>query len=249
MTNTEALIRALKVALKGHGITYREVARGLGLSEASIKRLFSGRNFTLERLESVCLMMDMSIGDLVRMADADRLDLSELTQAQEQELVSEQRLLMVAALVVEGWDFEDILSFYELGEPELIGYLARLDRLRLIELQPKNRIKRLIAPNFAWRRHGPIARYFTENVKGAFLQSRFDRPDEGLLFVYGLLSDRSNALIQRRLEQLAREFNDLHREDLHLPLSERQGNSMILAIRPWDFFSKLRRAGTQRRTD
>ena len=247
MASTKSLIKALKTALKGRGITYRDVAKVLGLSEASVKRLFSGTSFTLGRLEVICRLMDMSIGDLVRIADADSFNLSELTVEQEQELVSEEKLLLVATLVLEGWEFEDILAYYQLSETELIRYLARLDRLRLIELLPKNRIKLLLAPNFAWRRHGPIKKYFTNNVKDKFLHSRFDKPDEGLMFVYGLLSDRSNALIQRRLEQVAREFNDLHQEDLHLPLKERQGSSMILAIRPWDFFSNIRRPGTERR--
>ncbi|MFQ5645233.1 MAG: helix-turn-helix domain-containing protein [Thiogranum sp.] len=241
MANAATLIATLKIALKVHGLTYRDVAAGLGLSEASVKRLFSEGSFSLERLEAVCRLLDMSIGDLVRLADTGGPDLEELTAEQEQELVSDQKLLLVAVLVVQGWEFDDILARYRLEGPELVHCLARLDRLRLIDLLPKNRIKRLIAPNFAWRRNGPIEQYFSENVLGVFLHSRFDRPDESLAFVYGLLSDRSNALIQRRLEQVAREFNDLHREDQRLPLGRRKGSSMILAIRSWDFFAGLRR--------
>ncbi len=242
MSGAAALISALKKTLKAHSIPYRKVAGALDLSEASVKRLFSQRNFTLERLERICQLMDLTIADLVKIADAENPAMSELTEAQEKELVSDFKLLLVAVLVIEGWVFEDILTHYDLTEPEAIQRLARLDRLKLIELLPKNRIKLLIAPNFAWRKNGPIEKFFTQNVKEAFLRSRFDQSDEALLFLYGLLSDRSNAVIQRRLEQVAKEFNELHQEDLQLPLEQRQGCSMILAIRPWDFFAAIRRA-------
>ena len=48
---TEQLIDALKRVLKSRRLTYADLAAGVGLSEASVKRLFSQRTFTLERLE------------------------------------------------------------------------------------------------------------------------------------------------------------------------------------------------------
>jgi DNA-binding Xre family transcriptional regulator len=247
MSNTTSLVGALKRELKSHGMTYREVAGVLGLSEASVKRLFSERDFTLQRLERICRMMDMTIGDLVNLADRDNPYVSELSEDQESELVSDIGLLLVAILVVNRWTFGDVLARYRMSEPELIRYLARLDRLRLIQLLPKNRIKLLIAPNFAWRKNGPIQQYFTNHVKNEFLQSRFDGPGEALMFLFGMLSQRSNAVIQKRLEQVAREFNELNQEDMSLPLESRFGSSVILAIRPWELsaFSSLRRPGIE----
>ena len=51
--HTITLVDALKRALKGKGITYAAVAEGLGLSEASVKRMFSRRDFTLQRMDDV----------------------------------------------------------------------------------------------------------------------------------------------------------------------------------------------------
>ena len=55
-----AIVDALKRMLKGRGITYANVAAGLGLSEASVKRMFSRRDFTLQRLEDVCRVAGQS---------------------------------------------------------------------------------------------------------------------------------------------------------------------------------------------
>jgi DNA-binding Xre family transcriptional regulator len=67
MAQTQQLIETLKKALKAHGKTYQDVAQHLELSEASVKRLFSEKSFSLQRLDQTCQMMDMEITDLVQM--------------------------------------------------------------------------------------------------------------------------------------------------------------------------------------
>ena len=53
MAHTAALVDVLKRELKARGITYAHVARKLNLSEASVKRMFSKREFTLKRLDEI----------------------------------------------------------------------------------------------------------------------------------------------------------------------------------------------------
>ena len=49
MSQTSSLIETLKKYLKARGITYRMLAEEMGLSEASVKRLFSKHGFSLQR--------------------------------------------------------------------------------------------------------------------------------------------------------------------------------------------------------
>ncbi|OQX46369.1 MAG: transcriptional regulator, partial [Candidatus Sedimenticola endophacoides] len=84
---------------------------------------------------------------------------------------------------------------------------------------------------------------FQHHVQQAFFGSRFDRSGERLLVINGMLSDSANALFQRRMEQLAVEFEQLNDEDAQLPLEQRHGATVVLAIRPWGYglFEPLRR--------
>jgi transcriptional regulator with XRE-family HTH domain len=54
MAQSTALVDVLKRELRARGVTYAQVARKLRLSEASIKRMFSKRDFTLKRLDEIC---------------------------------------------------------------------------------------------------------------------------------------------------------------------------------------------------
>jgi transcriptional regulator with XRE-family HTH domain len=235
MAQTVFLIETLKQALKSHGKTYRDVAQTLNLSEASVKRLFSGNNMSLERLDETCQMMGMEISDLVKMMTGRVTKTKELTEKKEREIVDDPQLLLVAVCVLNKFTFSEILEHYLISETELIRKLAHLDRLHIIELLPKNRIKLLISSNFSWRENGPIQQFLQAKVGQEFFASRFGKPSEKLLSISGLLSDASNEIFQRKMERLAQEFSELQRDDERLNLSERHGTTIVLAIRQWEF--------------
>ena len=110
-------------------------------------------------------------------------------------------------------------------------------------------VRLIVAKEFRWIPNGPIQRFFRREVQPAFMQSPFSGPGEKLLFQSGMLSRGSNAAIMRRMERLLAEFNELHEEDAGLPLAERYGTSLLVALRPWEFgyFSKLRRRPDEKR--
>jgi len=244
VTQTPQLIRALKKALKAHGKTYADVAAHLDLSEASIKRLFSANQFTLQRLEQVCALIDLSLTDLVaQMQSEGAQPLRVLSEAQEAELVADVERLLVTVCVLNRWGLDDLLAHFQLDYHRAIRHLAHLDRLRLIELLPGDRIKLRVDPNFKWRDNGPIQRFFQEKVEADFFHSRFDGPGERLIVINGMLAEGTRALFERKLEVLAREFEQLNRADATLPIDEKNGATVVLATRPWGYglFGALRR--------
>lgn len=236
MAQTSLIITTLKHTLKSHGKTYADVARYLELSEASVKRLFAQQTISLKRLDQICKMLEMEITDLIQLVnDSTARQITELTDEQEKEVVSDMALLLVTISVIHNWTIEDILGQYNLTEVDCIKHLAKLDRLNIIELLPNNKIKIKISPNFKWRKNGYIQRFFRENIEAEFFHSRFNQSQEKLIVLNGMLSQESNAIFQRKLERLAREFDEMTKDDSTLPLNKRFGYTSVLAIRDWRF--------------
>ena len=235
MAQTRELIKTLKTALKAQGKTYADVAVELGLTEASVKRLFSKQSFSLSRLDQVCHLLDMEIADLVQLMNEQQQRLQQLTIEQEKEITGNVILTLVAVCVLNRWRMEDILFYYRISETECVQHLARLDRLKVIELLPKNRIKLLVAPNFSWRENGPIQLFFQKKISQEFFNTRFGREDECLLVLNGMFSSQSNAELQRKLKRLAREFDLLNNDDAALDLENRNGTTLVLAMRDWRY--------------
>ncbi|TDG11895.1 XRE family transcriptional regulator [Seongchinamella unica] len=243
MSQVAALLNTLKRELKASGITYANVADRLGLSESSVKRMFSESKLSLDRLEALCQIAGLDISDLVRKMASERKRINRLTQEQEREVAADPKLLLVAICVLNAWTFEEIIATYTLSEHEVIQLLARLDRLRLIDLQPLNRFRLTVGSDFQWIPNGPIQRFFSRDVQPRFMRSSFTGPGEKFEFRSGMLSRASNATMLKKLDRLLAEFNELHQEDSGLPLEERFGSSLLIAFRPWEFsvFRDLRR--------
>jgi len=243
MSQTPALMKTLKRELKARGFTYAEVARRLQMSESSIKRLLSGDSLSVARLESLCEIAGMDFADLVRKTTEARRGIAMLSEEQEREVAGDPRLLLVTVCVLNHWTVEQILRTYELSEAECIQLLARLDRLKLIELLPLNRYRVIVAKEFRWLPNGPIQRFFQREVQPDFLDSSFSGPGEKMIFRTGMLSRAANAELMKKMDRLLEQFHELHDADASLALEERFGSSLMVALRPWELrhFSQLRR--------
>jgi hypothetical protein len=58
-----------------------------------------------------------------------------------------------------------------------------------------------------------------------------------------MLSSASNEKFQRKLKKLARDFDDINHADVMLPLEQRNGVTVVMAVRSWRYglFSPLLR--------
>ncbi|MET1080931.1 MAG: helix-turn-helix transcriptional regulator [Pseudomonas sp.] len=244
MASSRQLIGVLKEQLKVRGITYRQLASQLALSEPTLKRWFSEFTMSLKQLDAVCEVVGLALSDLAQLAE-EQERIHQLGEDQEQQLVADLRLLLVALALLNRWRFEQILMTYTFSPAELIQLLAQLDRMRFIELQPRNRVRLKVSADFTWRAAGPIQRFFERQAQQEFFQSSFDGAGELRLVLTGMLSRSSNALLQQKMERLAREFSTLRDEDAALDLEQRHGTSLVLAMRPWELaaFTQWRRPG------
>lgn len=243
MPGAAVVVDVLKRELRARGITYARVARELRISEASVKRMFSRKHMTLTRLDDLCRVAQTDFSDLARMLLRDETEVSQLTYEQEKEIVSNPKLFLVAVCVLNHVTLDQIIATYNVSKAEAIRLLARLDRLKFLSLQPNNRIRLLVSRNFSWLPDGPIQRFFNQQAHNEYFRHRFDRPEEFMVVVNGMLSRRSAAAIVTRLRRIAREFSELHSDDVKLPLEERSAISMLVAIRQWELqaFASLRR--------
>jgi len=250
MSQAAALVEALKRTLKARKITYGQVAQGLRMSEASVKRMFSRTHFTLERLERICELASTTLSELAREVDSVASHVAQLSPEQEKEIVRDRKLFLVAVCVLNQLTLEQIVDIYNVSKTECIQLLLKLERIKFLELLPNNQVRLRVARTFTWRPDGPIHQFFRARAQNEYFRSRFDGADEILLLVNGMLSQASVQGMLARLKRLANEFSEGHNSDAVLPVGERRPISLILAMRPWelDEFHALRRSKRAERT-
>jgi DNA-binding Xre family transcriptional regulator len=243
MSQISQIRNTLKQLLREQQLTYKDIADKLEMSEANIKRIFSTNSFTLERLEQICELLQMSLSDLFIIAQKQTQQLSQLTKEQELELLADTKLLLVAVCVRDAWTFNEIIEYYEIDKHECIRLLARLDRLKIISLLPNNHFKSLIAQDFRWIPSGPLEKFMEQEVMVKFMAPKKEEPWTFRFYLRGRYSQTSIDIIQRKLNQLTKEAAVLNQEDADLPLHQRQHFGLLMAMRPWEpsLFEQLRR--------
>jgi len=249
MSQTKLIVDTLKQELRKRGHTYKKVANKLGLSEASVKRLFAENSFSLARLGQVCGIMNLEIADLIRQMEKNIELTTRLSLEQEAELAGDTKLALMAFFLMSKLEFSDIIRIYDISETEGIRLLAKLDRMKIIELLPGNRVKLMISKNFELIPDGPIQRFHEEKVQSEFFNSSFNGDGEFRIFVSGMFSRPANAELIKKIKRLAEESNELKTETESLPFDQRFGCSLVMAIRPWEvkIFEQLRRVPSEKK--
>ena len=246
MSTTADLVQALKKELKAAQMTYADLADALGMAESSVKRMLAKGDMPLSRIDAICRALGLDFADLARRVADNQPLIKELTQQQEQAVIADKKLLLMAICVLSQWTLEQVLATYRLTEAEGIKYLAQLDRIGIIELRPMNRYRLKLAKTFRWRPHGPVMEYFRENALHDYYAGTFDKVGEGLMLVHGSISRTLAPAFLERLQRVAQDFAQQHLTDQRLPDKEREGYTLLLAMRSWELsvFTAMRRTGT-----
>ena len=226
------IIDALRLHLKARNITYKELGQAIGLSEPSIKRLFTGGDCGLDRLEQICRYLHLEFSDLFKTTPRKRKLIRHLSLAQEQEFAQDHKLLMVAVCALTHWPVADIHKHLQLTRTQVQQLLKRLDDMGFLEVQASDRYRLLVASSFGWISGGPIMQ-MVQSVSDDFFNDGFDGEGEILRIMNMRVSRKAQEQLKARLEQVALEYEDQARADAHLPLEERPPLSVCIAVRTW----------------
>lgn len=243
MARSKQIVDAIKVTLKRQGITYRVLAEKLDISESTVKQMFANNNFSLNRLDAICELLEVDLNALLEVSESLEDRVTSISLEQEQALIEDQKLLVVAYCLVNHWKVEEIFARYDIGDTEIITLLARLDKMRLIELQPNNRVRLLMANNFSWNPNGPIEKYFRSTIQTEFFNTSFEENGALRVVKNGVLTSKGQADLRNRIKQIDSLFDEFSEQERKIPISERHGVTMILAIRNWQLsaFTDLER--------
>jgi DNA-binding Xre family transcriptional regulator len=243
MSTTLDLVSVIKKELKTLNMTYADLAQALGMAESSVKRMLAKGDMSLSRVDDICRALKLDFAELARrVADAQPL-LQRLTPEQERAVVADKKLLLVAICVLSQWTLEQMTTAYRLSEAECVKYLVQLDRIGIIELRPLNRYRLKLAKTFRWLPHGPVMDYFREHALLDYFGGGFDGEAEGLMLVHGSVSRAVAPAFMDRLQRVAQDFAQQHQADQKLADKDREGYTLVLAMRSWEFeaFAALRR--------
>lgn len=137
------LFETLKTVLRARKITYAELARRLGTSEPTIKRIFAARDTKLSRIVEICDALELSLEDVMAQAKRTTVKPVELGDRIEAQLADDPSLFNFFILLQDGLSAEDITRQFKLDTGDSLRMGRKLERLGLAEVQTNGRIRML----------------------------------------------------------------------------------------------------------
>lgn len=197
----------LKQQLRERGISYRELSRGLEVSESTVKRLFSSKSLSMDEFEKCCQFLGLPISDVLLAASGESAKLAQLSWDQEDFLCQNPVSDYLFLRLMFGFSIEDVQKELHLTPSDLKRALAGLEKHSLLSISKKN--KPLIKKRgpFHWIEGGPFERTFKKiffkTIADHLERSRSDNASLAMASAFELYLCRAN------FENLKREFTEL----------------------------------------
>lgn len=237
------LARHLKRLLKQKGITYRDLAKTLKISESSVKKIFISGDCSLARLNEICAAVDVDLADLMTAAREQVPEKFHFTAKQQQFLFENRRCFQVYwKLVYEEQSPEEIRRNLRLTESVLFNALRSLDQLGLIELLPNGKVRHPDMNMVLWEGSGPLIDMVRKEWAPLMTKRIGEKADSsgyGLSLRYFTLRPESAEEFKRTISEIQIEFGRRSVRETRLNRAATVPVFMVSAFSPTCFVEEL----------
>ena len=233
-SQSEAMLDALRIALRDSGWSGPRIAEELDVSLATVKRWLAGQGLALDRLEALAGLAGITLAELADSGNhASQAMSQQLTLAQESALSKDTTLslLFIVLLAGEGWD--QIEHDFNLPDGTIEPLLAQLEKLALIDRLAGGGIRVKVDRAVLWRKT-PLRERFETEMKPQFMAMNFADPRAVYASELVKLSDAGAARVAEMIERHRRELQELARQDRREAVLPRKWYAVLFAARSLD---------------
>lgn len=135
----------IKKELKAKGIKYSELAELMDTSEITVKRMLNNANISLSRMMFLSELLSLDLAELIVPRGRTKPTQSFFTEEQDKAFFEEPKLWSYfVELLYNSKSPQEIEKEHALTALSTYRYLRKLEKLQLIQLNPKNNVKVLV---------------------------------------------------------------------------------------------------------
>ena len=168
--NKQAM-QIIKIKSKSLGLTQETLAKKLGVSLPTIKRWYGGGTITLDSLNLLVNEVGLTLTEVFSSLESSLSPSFQYTDEQESFFSSNPDYLAYFDNLLRGYSPSQIQKKFHLIDKKCISYLAKLDRLKLIEWLPNNKVRLLVHGEPIWKPGGALATKLRSDILKNFFES------------------------------------------------------------------------------
>lgn len=174
-----AILRVLKHTLRARGFVYADLAKDIGVSEITVKRIFSGASVSMKHLLAICDFLHVPFLEIAALARNTESPEYVLSKKQDQFFASQPKLYAIFIDLYRRNPPQEVIKFWNLNEQSFFKFLRELEKLELIELLPRNGYRFKVSGPVKVPLNGQLRKvFFRQNVKFLdYVQKEIANPD------------------------------------------------------------------------
>ena len=229
--NIQAM-KIIKNKAKSLGLTQNDLAIRINVSLPTIKRWYGGGTITLESLHTLVSEVGLTLTEVFSSIENAVSEYFHYTEEQELFFSTHLNYLAYFDNILRGLSPIQIQRKFKLTEKKNILYLSKLDKLKLIEWLPKNKVNLLVQGEPAWEANGLLATKQRNDIFKSFIDAQ---KESGTYFYLHDYLPEDSEMIKIKIEELlefAKRANS--RAKFHIDESSPSGLYISLQNFRWD---------------
>jgi transcriptional regulator with XRE-family HTH domain len=179
----------IRYKIKEKGFTQDEFAKLIGVSIPTLNRWLRAEGLLFQDLNLMLEKLDVKLSELALLAEGDLSNKFTYTIEQESLFVNTDGLLAFFDQLLNGKTVSHIAKSFKLTEKSLSFYLSKLDKLKLIEWLPNNKVKILVTGEPSWIVGGPLSNKFRRQIIDEHIHYYLNSREQLRIGIYSLSSD------------------------------------------------------------
>lgn len=228
------IVHALKIYLKNAGITYKTLAQQINVSEPTLKRDFHRGSMPLARILKICDVLSVRLQEVLEFITTDLgQKVYRLTMEEEEYLARHLDVYAYIYLLTKYNTPEEVEKQLKLSKATTYYFLRSLERLGLIQILSKNKIRYLKGEHIIGNMHGAASKEIGKRVYNDFVSNDFSIEPKIRSLTSVELSPANVEWLRNRIQQLKNELIIRHNQDESLSHGK-VSLGVLMAMRPWD---------------
>jgi len=226
------LLANLRGELKRKRLTAKVLAERMGVAEPTMRRWLHGKGLTLERLEQLCELVGVALGELAGALPDHRQ--THFTHEQERVLAANRALAFLFFSILNGAQPDSFQRDFKLPKARVNAYVDKLHRLGLIDRSADRRVRPLTTRSIAWSPGGPLAKAFESTVRHFFLSMDFGAREATYAADMVNVSALGRARIHALFATMRLEIHKIAAEDQAANLHHYDWHAVLMLVHPLD---------------
>ncbi len=202
------VMKALKNLLRAQKISYADLANRIDVPEDTLKKWFTSTDGAYSRISLICQAAGVSFSELLKDLERQNVVTYEMGGEQQAYFSKDYHAFKVYWLLVyERLSVESIQKLLQLNLGELKKILLKLDRFKLIELGPYDKVVTPEVVPIRWSPKGVFMRkIFTDWSHGVIEKSTSSEKSGDIILQYFQISSESEVELREDLIKLEEKY-------------------------------------------